>query len=218
MKLINKIIKNFLSFVLPNDIIMWHANRKKVGNDIAITFDDGPNSVYTEKVISILQKYNIKATFFLLGCEVEKHPEIVIDLVRFGHSIGNHTYSHRYNLKTDMNDLKTEIQRTQAIIEHTTGIIPTLFRPPHGYISTKMLEHCIKKRLSIILWSIDSTDYKKVNTESIINTVNKNTIKPGEIILFHDDNEYTLEALPIIIENLKKKYKFVTIEQMIRAK
>lgn len=215
-KLTNKIVKNFLSFILPKDMIIWHGNRK-VGNSIAITFDDGPNPIYTEKIIDILQIYDIKATFFLLGCEVERNPDIVRRLINYGHSIGNHTYSHKYKPKTIKSELEIEIQKTQKIIKETINIIPTIFRPPHGYININEIKYCRKNNLSTILWSVDSMDYKKASVELILNNVNPHTIKSGDIILFHDDNEYSIEALPIIIENLIEKYGFLTIEQMIQA-
>lgn len=215
MRSTRKSIKSFLGFVLPEDLIMWHGS-KKVGNNIAITFDDGPNPIYTEKIINTLQEYKIKATFFLLGSEIEKYPNIVKCLISSGHSIGNHTYSHRYNTKICRNDLILQIQKTQTIIKQTTGIISKIFRPPHGHVSISGLKYCRKNNLFTILWSIDSTDYKKADTKLILEAVNQCTVKPGDIILFHDDNEYTLEALPIIIEGLADKYEFLTIEQMMQ--
>lgn len=210
----NRYIKNFLSVVLPNNVIMWKGKRRT--NEIAITFDDGPNPAYTEKVLNILQRYNVRATFFLLGCEVEKYPDIARYLVSLGHSIGNHTYSHMYKQRTVKSKLMSEIQETQVIIEQTTGIIPKMFRPPHGRIDINRLRYCKKNGLSTVLWSIDSMDYKKSGTELILRNVNRHTIEFGDIVLFHDDNEYTLEALPIILDNLIERYRFVTVEQMIQ--
>lgn len=207
--------KSILQVFVPKRVIMWRGNRRD-GKDIAITFDDGPNPLYTGKFMDILEDYGIKATFFLSGNEVEKYPELARELVKRKHSIGNHTYSHRDISLLDSRELRYEIQLAQSTIQTVTGVRPTIFRPPRGRIAVNGIMHCIKSRLPVVLWSVDSMDHTRSGVSSILSMVNANTVKPGDIILFHDDNDYTLTALPIVIETLSgKSYNFVTVEQML---
>jgi len=212
--MMKKLVKYMLGILIPKRYIIWNGNRRTSKN-IALTFDDGPNPLYTEKFIDMLQIYGVKATFFLSGNEIERYPELVRKLVKHGHLIGNHTYLHRDISKIKTDEIKDELQRTQSIIEKVIGLKPTMFRPPHGRIGIKGILYCLKNKLRIIIWSLDSMDHHKKSVQSILEFVNVNTVKPGDIILFHDDNDYTLEFLPMLIENLKDEYEFVTIERML---
>jgi peptidoglycan/xylan/chitin deacetylase (PgdA/CDA1 family) len=216
LKTIRKSIKHLLQAFLPKRVVLWHGTRK-AGRNIAITFDDGPNLLYTGKFIDILQKFGVRATFFLPGREIEQHPKLARRLVEYGHSIGNHTYSHRDLSKISMRELTEELQTTQSIIQQVTGARSVLFRPPWGRLGLNEIIYCLKNRLSVVLWSVDSMDHARSGIQSILSVVNAGTIEPGDIILFHDDNDYTLSALPIVIESLRKKYNFVTIEQMLKG-
>lgn len=185
---------------------------------IALTFDDGPWPKYTEQILDILKKENIKATFFWIGKNVEAFPEIGLQVVAQGHAIGNHTWSHSYR-KMSNTSASYEIDDTAAIIESATKVKTTLFRPPGGILTNGPAGYALSHKYVVLMWSADSTDYaRRVSPNTMINKVLKSA-KPGGMILMHDgggDRTRTVQALPTIIDSLKKQgYKFVTVPELL---
>jgi peptidoglycan/xylan/chitin deacetylase (PgdA/CDA1 family) len=193
---------------------------------IALTFDDGPNEPYTSQILDILDNHGVRATFFLIGKNVELYPDTANRILSDGHVIGDHTYSHNANHAITNVGCK-EINLTQKVIFDTVGVKPHLYRPPHGKKSPWELE-CIKKdNLIEVTWT--DTTYDQLN-ETLASSFAQKIIekaKPGEIILLHDgygtehntkdsDKSLTVEALPIIIEGLQKQgYEFVTVPELL---
>lgn len=191
------------------------AEQNKV---IALTFDDGPLPKYTQQILQILKKNDIKATFFWIGKNVEAYPQIGLQVVAEGHAIGNHTWSHSYD-KMRKATASYEIDDTAAIIESTTKVKTTLFRPPGGILTNGPAGYAMSKDYAILLWSADSKDYsRKVSVDSIINKALKSA-RPGGMVLMHDgggDRTRTVQALPTIINALKEQgYKFVTVPELL---
>lgn len=193
----------------------------KVGEQnkvIALTFDDGPKPKYTEQILQILKKNNIKATFFWIGRFVEAYPEIALKVVAQGHAIGNHTWTHSYdNMSRSL--ASYEIEDTAAIIESVTKVKTTLFRPPGGLLTNGPTDYAISRDYAVLLWSADSKDFsRKVSVDSIISRVLKSA-KPGGMVLMHDgggDRTRTVQALPTIINSLREQgYKFVTVPELL---
>ena len=202
------------------DIIIKKGNEdQKV---VALTFDDGPDEVYTPQVLDILKKYDVKATFFLVGENIERNADIVAREVEEGHEIGNHTYTHINVDKNGYNEIYNEIVKTQDIIKKITGEEPKLFRPPYRAISKNMCDIIKNKNMNIILWSnLDPRDWSNPGVYYIVNTIDTK-VENGNIILLHDYNRVrssksqTVQALDSIIPKLKEKgYKFVTVSQLI---
>ena len=196
------------------------ANRS-AGKQIALTFDDGPCEKYTPEILEILKNNNVKATFFVIGKNAEKNPEILKKVYNDGHEIGNHTYSHP-NLRFIKNEqFADEISRTQSIITEITGYTPTLFRPPGGYLSNSIVDKITSNNCKTVLWSWrqDTMDWKSPSVEFVTTTVLSN-IQDGDIILFHDcvlGKSPTPEALKIIIPELKNRgYEFVTVSELAK--
>ncbi|MGA9377571.1 MAG: polysaccharide deacetylase family protein [Phormidium sp.] len=186
---------------------------------IALTFDDGPWPKYSQLILEILKKENIKGTFFWIGRNVEAFPEIALQVVAEGHAIGNHTWNHSYR-KMSKAIASHEINDTAAIIEKTTKVKTTLFRPPGGILTNGPAGYALSEKYSVLMWSADSTDYaRRISVNTMINKVLKNA-QPGGMILMHDgggDRKRTVQALPIIINTLKKQgYKFVTVPELLR--
>ncbi|MEF9990923.1 MAG: polysaccharide deacetylase family protein [Peptostreptococcaceae bacterium] len=198
----------------------------KRGNDnekiIALTFDDGPDNVFTPQILDILKKYDVKATFFLVGENVVWNSEIVKRENEEGHEIGNHTFTHINVAKRSYGEIDKEITDTQEAIKKIIGKEPKLFRPPYRAISRNMCSIVKEKDMNIILWSnLDPRDWSNPGVYSITNTILTKS-QNGTIILLHDYNtvrnskSQTIQALDIIIPKLKAQgYKFVTISQMI---
>lgn len=189
---------------------------------IALTFDDGPDEDFTPQILDILKKYNIKATFFVMGQKVGWNPDIVKRQHEEGHEIGNHTFTHINVSKRGYAEIEKEIVQTQQIVKDTIGEEPKIFRPPYRAISKNMCDIVKDKHMNIILWSnLDPRDWSNPGVGNICNTI-VNKVQNGSIILLHDYNSVrnsksqTVQALDEFIPKLQEKgYKFVTISEMI---
>lgn len=150
------------------------------GKNIYLTFDDGPVPEVTPEVLDLLDEYDAKATFFCVGENVEKHPEVFAEIIRRGHSVGNHTFHHikGWSAKND-EDYYADIEKTNKLINSN------LFRPPYGRITPKQHFH-LKKNYRIILWSVLSYDYNKMLTKRRVWRNVRNSITNNDIVLFHD--------------------------------
>ncbi len=185
---------------------------------IAITFDDGPHPQNTEKVLDLLQKYDAKATFFVIGKNLELYKSVIRRAVKEGHEIGNHTYSHPHLSALDEKELFGEIKQNELLIEELTQKPTSLFRPPEGYCG-RAVRTLIKERgYRAILWDVDTRDWAGTPTDEIVKTVQK-TVYPGSILLFHDyggKQSATLSALTVLLPWLKEEgYRFVTVSELL---
>ncbi len=177
-------------------------------SSIYITFDDGPIPEITPKVLEILKKYNAKATFFCVGDNVRKYPEVYAQLLKEGHATGNHTYSHLKGNKTDDEHYFSDIDKCGELVKSS------LFRPPHGRIKLSQIKH-LKHKYKLIMWTVLTGDYnQKLSKEQVLNNAIIHT-KDGSIILFHDSlkaSERMLYALPRMLEYFSAKgYRFEKI-------
>jgi polysaccharide deacetylase family sporulation protein PdaB len=190
---------------------------------IALTFDDGPNSVYTPQILDLLGKYEAKATFFVLGSRVKKFPMIAIREVLEEHEIANHTFDHHYSKHITPGQLKQEIKQTQEAIFDVTEQIPHVFRPPGGIYNDVLLDLAQQDHLTVVMWSWyqDTKDWTKPGVNKIVNTVISN-VHNGDIVLFHDmegDCSQTVDALKQILPILKSQgFRFVTVSDLIRMR
>jgi peptidoglycan/xylan/chitin deacetylase (PgdA/CDA1 family) len=182
---------------------------------IYLTFDDGPDEHFTPRILDILAEWRAKATFFVCGKKGEKFPQILRRMVEEGHSIGNHTYSHsRFLVYCGI--LGKEIERTEEIIYKITGYRPNLFRPPWGVVMPWVKKKIWKRGYKLVLWDIDTRDWKKLAGEEIARKV-KGEASDGAIVLLHDGDDVrrleeksnTLKALKILLPELvSHSYEF----------
>ena len=184
---------------------------------IALTFDDGPHPRYTPKILSLLEKYNVKATFFMIGSNALLYPETARAVKKAGHEIGNHTYKHPHMLKLTEAELWNEIKETERAFAEIGLEQPTLFRPPEGYRTKEQCELLEKEGYRVVVWSLDTHDWKGTTSSDIVHYVTSH-IKGGDIILFHDyisGQNTTIAALEQLIPKLLKDgYKFVTVSEL----
>ena len=181
---------------------------------IALTFDDGPNH-NTNKILNILEKYKIKATFFILGTNIEGNEAVIKRMNEFGMEIGNHTYSHKLLTKLKQEQIIEEIEKVDQTLFAITGKYPTLIRPSYGSTNEK-----IRSLLNrpIILWNVDTLDWKYHSSKNIYNRVVKH-VQDGNIILMHDIYNATANSLELIIPKLLDMgYQFVTISELLYYK
>ena len=183
---------------------------------IALTFDDGPHPYQTDKILALLEKYNIKATFFVVGENVSYYADVLRREVAAGHEIGNHTYHHTVLAGCTEDTIREELGTTAAIIEEVTGKKPTLFRPPEGNVAC--IEKADAEGYTVVLWSVDTRDWAKTPTREIVENV-KMHVKNGSILLFHDyvsKDAHTYEALETLLPTLiDMGYEFVTVSDLL---
>ena len=182
---------------------------------LALTFDDGPNSATTERILKTLTKYNSKATFFVLGYMIDSYPNTIKKIVEQGSQIGNHTKSHlNLNLQT-ANTISTEINYVVRRVKEIANYDITVLRPPYGNANetVKSVANC-----PLILWNVDSLDWQSRNAESVKNEV-LNYVSDGAIILMHDIYSSTADAVEMIVpELLNRGYQLVTIDELFKYK
>ncbi|WP_188191010.1 polysaccharide deacetylase family protein [Nonomuraea sp. SYSU D8015] len=184
---------------------------------LALTFDDGPGAT-TPAVLKALKQAGAKATFFLVGKQVEQRPEIAAQVVAQGHAIGNHTYSHA-SLPTLLdNQILDELKTTQEAVQQATGRTPTLFRPPYGHTDDRVLGLAYQVDLAQVLWTGTTLDWKLRDAEKIKAAVLRLAKRNG-VILMHDTVPATAKAMPGIVKELKKRgYHLVTVPTLLGGK
>ncbi|MBS4762413.1 polysaccharide deacetylase family protein [Carnobacteriaceae bacterium zg-ZUI252] len=186
--------------------------KKNVGKKIAITFDDGPLDGRTNRVLDILKKYDVKATFYLVGGHVAGNEHLIKRQVAEGHELGNHTWSHPNLAECSEESVMREIQDTQNAVYQAAGVKPKTLRVPYGSYNARVAEVA---QLPLVNWSVDSLDWKNRNVQKNIDIVLRNT-EPGDIILMHDIHEESVQAVETIVSTLKSKgYEFVTVSELI---
>lgn len=186
---------------------------------IALTFDDGPHPRNTPEILKILDKYGVKATFFVIGINAKNYPEALSMVIDGGHEIGNHTYSHQVLKNLSKDAISKEIIDTEMEISKQNEFTTTLIRPPCGFYDENLVGLANENNYKVVLWSIDTHDWAHASVESIVTSIN-NKVKGGDIILFHDyisGENNTPKALQVIIPKLLSQgYKFVTVSELLQ--
>lgn len=186
------------------------------GMYVALTFDDGPSSAYTPKVLDILNRHGAKGTFFVLGSNAKRCSSIVSRAAAEGHEIGVHTWTHINMARSSMTKIDSEVGRTAEIIRTITGKSPAVMRPPYGATTAAIVRHMYDRYgMRSILWDVDTQDWRKPGVSTVISrAVNK--AKPGSIILVHDIHGSTLAAIEGIVTGLQARgFKLVTVSQLM---
>ena len=191
---------------------------KTAKKQIAITFDDGPHPRQTREILQILDRYGIKATFFMVGVNVQNYPQIAKEVIQRGHEVGNHTFSHSHLDLIDHRSIFDEIERCEKTLEELCEYRPHLFRPPEGAITDNVLRCARDGDYEIVLWSIDTRDWEIKNADRIVECV-LSQIKPGDIILMHDyigRGTATPQALERLLPKLiARGFEPVTVSRLI---
>ncbi|MCI6789510.1 MAG: polysaccharide deacetylase family protein [Lachnobacterium sp.] len=192
--------------------VMSYSAKTADKNKVAITFDDGPNPEYTVELLEGLQKRGVKATFFVLGAEVEKYPDIVKKIDDGGHLIGVHSYEHVNFGQIGDEAAIEQIEKTQEAIHNVTGKYAGYIRPPYG---------CWKKSLDVevplieVLWDIDPLDWATKDADTVVQRILKG-VPEGSIILLHDASQSSVQAAFSVIDILQQEnYEFVTVEDLL---
>ncbi len=196
------------------------------GGRVALTFDDGPATPFTEQILDILRDHQVPAAFFVCGKNVDRFPEVVRRMHAEKHTIANHTYTHALLYLKTRARMAEEIDRTQAAIERVTGVRPKLFRPPYGVRWFGLFAVLGQRGMRAVQWSDAGFDWEKGNLPGDIARLTLRKLEAGSVILLHDGREprlpheidasRTVEALPAIIEGVKRAgLRFVSIEEFL---
>lgn len=183
---------------------------------VTFTFDDGPDIEHTPKILDLLEREKIKATFFVIGKKAELHPELLVTMNKHGHTIANHSYSHSNFIGFfSSQKLSNDIKKCSDIIEKITGCRPLYFRPPFGVTTPRYSSVLKKNKLTSIGWTVRSFDTSIKSKKILFNRITK-CITKGSIILFHDTKNITVEALPDVIKFYREHHvKIVALPEII---
>lgn len=197
------------------EYITCMANQEEAVEDpkkIALTFDDGPHPYYTEQLLDGLKERGAKASFFVMGKQAEAHPELVQRMQTEGHLVGNHTYSHLQLKKGNRENFKSELVKTNELIQEITGEEPQYVRPPYG-----SWDKSFESELTMIpvLWTIDPMDWCSSDVGGIVRKVTKKA-EENAVILMHDEYKSSVTAALEIVDILQKQgYEFVTVDEIL---
>jgi len=190
-----------------------HGDRTR--REIALTFDDGPHPEYTPKLLSLLGRANVKATFFMVGELAEGRPDLVKQVVAAGHCVGNHTYHHVKLTAVPIGTAAAEIKACGNVLRDITGCPPNWFRPPGGRTDTDVLLAARALGYRMVLWDVFPADSRSPGRSTIRRRV-LDEASPGSIVLMHDGIQQTLDVLPGIVAILRARgYRFVTLDEML---
>lgn len=216
-----------LSAVLPeNDVFgQVFSQGNRTAKVVALTFDDGPYPPYTDQILDILKENQVPATFFVVGKNAAKHPELVKRMADEGHQIGNHTYNHVDLLKMDRKSIANEVDSTSRVIGEITGQLPGTVRPPHGFRDPVVMDIMAARHLQVVEWSVMSRDWTNPGVDAIVErTVSK--VENGSVVLLHDGDgiaardsrAQTVEAVRRVIPILRAKgYQFVKVADILHT-
>ncbi|NSW75231.1 MAG: polysaccharide deacetylase family protein [Candidatus Atribacteria bacterium] len=194
--------------------VRYLGGNQEAKNKIALTFDDAPNGA-TGEILRILKEEKVRATFFLIGSQVKKYPDVARAIVQEGHEIGNHSHSHRIDESFTLEEILQDLRQAEEIIKDVTGCIPSYFRPPRGFTNGKIKEACGMMGYSIVMWWVDSRDWQ-LEGQEILDGVCAH-VRSGGIVLLHSLPQ-TAQILSQMIQALEKKgYMLVTISDLLEG-
>ncbi|HEX6276477.1 MAG TPA: polysaccharide deacetylase family protein [Polyangiaceae bacterium] len=209
--------KALLRAIVPPDFIAWSGPKPRgtPRGRVALTFDDGPTEL-TRGYLSVLARYDVKATFFVVGELCARYPELVDAIARAGHELAGHGYTHRRFTELTRAELRGELERTQALLPKCGRRRPFV-RPPHGALSLRSSLECARAGFRLVLWSRDSGDWREKRASDVARAFDTPP-GAGDIVLCHDGQAWTLQALPAILENSRKAgHELCTVGELLGA-
>lgn len=201
--------------ILPRRWILWQG--KVTNRHIAITFDDGPDPIYTPQILELLKAYGVTATFYLVGEKIEQHKEMVERIFEEGHELGNHSYTHPSFDSLSWKESAGEIVKTQSLLQTITGRPCQTFRPPFGKLCLGSLVGAWIANMTCVMWNVDLKDFQATSSGEILAALQCQPLQPGDVLLYHGTNPHAVQALPVILDAIvRQKFQTVSISGMIR--
>jgi peptidoglycan/xylan/chitin deacetylase (PgdA/CDA1 family) len=174
-------------------------------NSACLTFDDGPHPEHTPRVLDVLKGAGVPATFFVVGREAERHPDLVRRIAAEGHALGHHSFTHGDPAATSAADLIAEVRQTRALVSGIVGQALTLFRPPHGKLTALKLWGLWRERQTVVLWNVDPKDFARQGPEELRAWLREHPLRGGDIVLMHDNKPHAADALGELIETTRRR-------------
>ncbi len=215
-KILAKCFKPLLGFIFSKELLI--SRRRCQKNRIALTFDDGPHPENTEKILTILKREGIRATFFLSGESVVKYSRLAKRIADEGHQIGNHSFYHKRVKELGYRQYIEGVEKTEELLcnSNTFTINRKFFRPPYGELNPRFILYALMNKMKIVNWTFDSGDSHRRSSTELREYLKSALIRDGEILLFHEDYEHTPELLPDFISDLKARgFTFSTVEEFL---
>lgn len=212
-RLKSSMVRGLVSSALPRQMVFVHGDRHGAKR-VALTFDDGPDDL-TPRYIELLDALEVRATFFLIGSRAERHPEAVQGLIASGHEVASHGFTHKSFPQLGAAALTDELLHTRDVLPPTATTRP-LVRPPKGAVTLQSMVRTFAAGFTSVLWSLDSDDCRTVEPGRVIASVRTSRVRPGEVILLHEGQEWTLTALKTIVPQLRSAgYELVTVGELM---
>jgi len=216
------ILYSLLPTIIMRGLSIGVFNRCDVKEKIALTFDDGPHPLYTPRLLDLLKKYHVQATFFVVGSFAEAHPELLKRMVSEGHEVGIHHYRHTSNWLLTPFASRREVRKTAEVIEKITGQSPRFYRPPWGHLN--VFSSWSRRPYVLVIWSHILGDWnKKVGRKRLESRI-RQSIRDGAIIVLHDNDqtpgadegapEIMLDALQEVLKDVYDRFQFVTVSAL----
>jgi len=203
LALVRSLSKDLLQQAIFPGRFLWRL--PKAGGTIALTFDDGPHPEHTPAMLDALARAGARATFFVIGREVEKHPEVVRRIVADGHGIGGHSYDHTVITTLAPAALVADLAHCRRVIREATGLDTGLFRPPKGEVSLAAIRTVCRAGYTMVHWSKTYSDYRQDGTDALLQRIDASPPVAGDMLLFHDHNAHTVQALAIKLPKWRAK-------------
>jgi peptidoglycan-N-acetylglucosamine deacetylase len=215
------ILKLALATALPRRILLVRGPARGEGGsarDVALTFDDGPHPEHTPRLLDMLSRLEIKATFFLVGAEAGKHRRLVARIAADAHDLGNHTYSHRPLPGQSPRAMLEEVRRTRGLIEDITGRSCDLFRPPRGELTPSVLWHLWREGETVVLWSVDTHDHRMRSAADVSPFCDRYRPRGGDVVLMHDDGPAGAAIVGALAARAPREdMRFVRVSQLLQG-
>jgi peptidoglycan/xylan/chitin deacetylase (PgdA/CDA1 family) len=206
--------KALAELLLPRSTVVWRGSEQaSLPGRVALTFDDGPSEL-TLEYLAALERLGVRATFFVLGRMCRLYPELVKEIAERGHELASHGYSHRRFTRLSDAQLRSELDSTRALLPSDQEHV--LVRPPHGAISLRSVLTCARAGYTTVLWSLDSGDWQQRDATAVARTFTTRPVAAGEIALLHEGQPWTINALPTIVESVRKAgHELVTVRELL---
>jgi len=207
-------VKRSFELSMPRRLFVVRGSARS--RTVALTFDDGPHPEHTNQVLDVLRAAGVRATFFVVGQNVARHPSVVARISAEGHELGQHSFTHGEPASTSAETLAREIDETTVALEKCCGATTRFFRPPHGKVTPGKLMAAWRRRMGVALWSTDPKDFAESSAEGIRQYFRRHPIQGGDIVLLHDTSRNTVEALPDIIDGVTRAgLTFVPLRELV---
>lgn len=209
----SRALRNLAAWAAPQSVLIVRGGRDSGRKRVALTFDDGPDAM-TPKYLDVLANLGVRATFFVVGENAARAPELVAECVRRGHEVGGHGWSHESFVAMSAAQLADELSRTQELLPPPRQGRP-LVRPPRGELSARVLFRVAAAGYTTVLWSVDSDDCRTTEPEHLARRLAPDALAPGDIVLLHEMQSWTLEALPPIVHALRREgWELATVTEL----